>query len=157
MAEKNVYIGRVWPVWPTYVRITVGTRSEMDKFQAAWKEVMTAPASAGRRWKPEPTLAELGSRICRREWRGAGSASKEPRGGFYRPVLTASTEVEGAASWPTEVKVCAAARAASSTLPGTMPRISVAAEVMKIAISKAMDGLAKACSAVASGGANKAR
>ncbi|MGB9032280.1 MAG: pyridoxal phosphate-dependent aminotransferase, partial [Acidobacteriaceae bacterium] len=62
MAEKNVYIGRVWPVWPTYVRITVGTRSEMDKFQTAWKEVMAAPASAGRRWKPDPTLAELGSR-----------------------------------------------------------------------------------------------
>ena len=62
MAQKNVYIGRVWPVWPTYVRITVGTRSEMDKFQQAWKEVMTAPASAGRRWKPEPTVAELGSR-----------------------------------------------------------------------------------------------
>ena len=62
MAEKNVYIGRVWPVWPTYVRITVGTRSEMDKFQTAWKEVMAAPASAGRRWKPDPTLAELGFR-----------------------------------------------------------------------------------------------
>jgi histidinol-phosphate aminotransferase len=29
MAAKNVFIGRVWPVWPTYVRITVGTRSEM--------------------------------------------------------------------------------------------------------------------------------
>src|SRR6266478_5532028 len=26
MAKRNVYIGRVWPVWPTHVRITVGTQ-----------------------------------------------------------------------------------------------------------------------------------
>src|SRR5260370_29243714 len=32
MAKRNVYIGRVWPVCPTYVRITVGTQPEMDPF-----------------------------------------------------------------------------------------------------------------------------
>lgn len=62
MAQKNVFIGRVWPVWPTYVRITVGTRSEMDKFQTAWKEVMSAPASAHKEWRPDPTVADLGHR-----------------------------------------------------------------------------------------------
>jgi histidinol-phosphate aminotransferase len=41
MAAKNVYVGRVWPVMPTYVRVTVGTRPEMAKFQAAFKEVMS--------------------------------------------------------------------------------------------------------------------
>lgn len=40
MARENVYIGRTWPILPTYVRITVGTREEMVKFQAAWLKVM---------------------------------------------------------------------------------------------------------------------
>jgi histidinol-phosphate aminotransferase len=63
MIQKNVFIGRVWPVWPNYVRITVGTRSEMEKFQTAWKEVMDAPASASRPARREsPTLARLGAR-----------------------------------------------------------------------------------------------
>jgi histidinol-phosphate aminotransferase len=47
MALQNVFIGRIWPVWPTHVRITVGTRPEMDRFQAAFKSVMDA-AAAGR-------------------------------------------------------------------------------------------------------------
>lgn len=42
MAARKVYIGRAWPAWPTHVRITVGTQAEMEKFQAAFKEVMTA-------------------------------------------------------------------------------------------------------------------
>ena len=25
MAAKEIYIGRIWPAWPTQVRITVGT------------------------------------------------------------------------------------------------------------------------------------
>ncbi len=42
MAARNVYIGRAWPVWPTHVRITVGTKTEMEKFQSAFREVMQA-------------------------------------------------------------------------------------------------------------------
>lgn len=42
MAARNVFIGRAWPVWPTHVRITVGTKPEMEKFQAAFQEVMQA-------------------------------------------------------------------------------------------------------------------
>lgn len=38
-AEK-VYIGRVWPSWPTYVRVTVGLPDEMKKFNAAFAKVM---------------------------------------------------------------------------------------------------------------------
>jgi histidinol-phosphate aminotransferase len=40
MTEHKVYIGRVWPIWPTKVRVTVGTQEEMDKFKAAFDKVM---------------------------------------------------------------------------------------------------------------------
>ncbi len=40
MAQQNVFIGRIWPVMPTWVRVTVGTREEMEKFQAAFQRVM---------------------------------------------------------------------------------------------------------------------
>ena len=40
MAQEKVLIGRVWPVWPTYVRVTVGTRDDMAKFKAAFLKVM---------------------------------------------------------------------------------------------------------------------
>jgi histidinol-phosphate/aromatic aminotransferase/cobyric acid decarboxylase-like protein len=40
LRKEKVYIGRVWPVWPTYVRVTVGTADEMKKFQAAFLKVM---------------------------------------------------------------------------------------------------------------------
>ena len=40
MAAQKVYIGRIWPVMPTCVRITVGTRDEMQQFQAAFQKVM---------------------------------------------------------------------------------------------------------------------
>src|SRR5579863_7399369 len=41
MATQNVYIGRIWPVMPTYTRVTIGTAPEMEQFQAAWQKVMT--------------------------------------------------------------------------------------------------------------------
>jgi histidinol-phosphate aminotransferase len=40
MAQRNVFIGRIWPVMPTWVRITVGTHEEMQQFQAAFQKVM---------------------------------------------------------------------------------------------------------------------
>jgi histidinol-phosphate aminotransferase len=40
MAARNVYIGRQWPVWPTHVRITVGTQPEMEAFHEAFQAVM---------------------------------------------------------------------------------------------------------------------
>lgn len=46
MAKRNVFIGRIWPLMPTYSRITVGTQEEMDQFQAALKKVMTGAVTA---------------------------------------------------------------------------------------------------------------
>jgi histidinol-phosphate aminotransferase len=40
MRKENVYIGRPWDVWPTSVRVTVGTQDEMNKFKAAFLKVM---------------------------------------------------------------------------------------------------------------------
>jgi histidinol-phosphate aminotransferase len=42
MAAKDIYIGRIWPAWPTQVRITVGTTSEMLAFRKAFEEVMAS-------------------------------------------------------------------------------------------------------------------
>lgn len=60
MAAHNVYIGRIWPVWPTYTRITVGTQPEMEAFQEAFHAVMTnsktmsfAPSLPKRRSYPD--------------------------------------------------------------------------------------------------------
>ncbi len=41
MAQQNVFIGRIWPIMPTYTRITVGTHEEMMRFQTAFQKVMT--------------------------------------------------------------------------------------------------------------------
>lgn len=40
MFKEKVLIGRVWPVWPTYVRVSVGTPEEMAKFKTAFAKVM---------------------------------------------------------------------------------------------------------------------
>lgn len=47
MQKQDVFIGRTWPAMPTYVRVTVGTAEEMQKFQVAFKKAYeTAPAAA---------------------------------------------------------------------------------------------------------------
>jgi histidinol-phosphate aminotransferase len=53
MAQKNVYVGRVWPIWPTNVRITVGTKQDMEAFKKAFKEVMSS-STAGLEPAPFP-------------------------------------------------------------------------------------------------------
>jgi histidinol-phosphate aminotransferase len=40
MRSEKVYIGRVWSAWPTYVRVTVGTQDEMNKFKTAFLKIM---------------------------------------------------------------------------------------------------------------------
>ena len=40
MQREKIYLGRTWPILPTYVRVTVGTRDEMAKFQTAFLKVM---------------------------------------------------------------------------------------------------------------------
>lgn len=46
MKEKNVFIGRTWPIWPNSVRITVGSPADMAAFKVAFKEVMGSPATS---------------------------------------------------------------------------------------------------------------
>lgn len=36
MVAQKVYIGRPWPVWPTWVRVTVGSKQDMAKFKEAF-------------------------------------------------------------------------------------------------------------------------
>jgi histidinol-phosphate aminotransferase len=43
MKDQKVYIGRIWPVWPNAVRITVGSPDDMAKFRIAFKDVMGKP------------------------------------------------------------------------------------------------------------------
>jgi histidinol-phosphate/aromatic aminotransferase/cobyric acid decarboxylase-like protein len=42
MAAQNVYVGRVWPIWPTWVRVTVGSKEDMAQFKAAFSKVYNA-------------------------------------------------------------------------------------------------------------------
>ncbi len=46
MQQHGVYVGRVWPSWPSYVRVTVGTPAEMAQFCSAYKQVADAPVNA---------------------------------------------------------------------------------------------------------------
>ncbi len=54
MAKQNVIIGRIWPAWPTYARVTIGTAPEMEQFQTAWQKVMTGAVTAS--VAPAPNL-----------------------------------------------------------------------------------------------------
>jgi histidinol-phosphate aminotransferase len=40
LRREKIYVGRVWPSWPTHVRVTIGTAEEMDKFKTAFLKVM---------------------------------------------------------------------------------------------------------------------
>src|SRR5258708_9484207 len=61
MAKQNIFIGRIWPAWPTYARITIGTASEMEQFQAACPQVMSGAVTAS--VCAMPSTGEL----CRRQ------------------------------------------------------------------------------------------
>ncbi|WP_263368127.1 pyridoxal phosphate-dependent aminotransferase [Edaphobacter bradus] len=43
MLKENVAIGRTWAAMPNYVRVTVGTKDEMQKFQTAFVKCMDTP------------------------------------------------------------------------------------------------------------------
>jgi histidinol-phosphate/aromatic aminotransferase/cobyric acid decarboxylase-like protein len=42
MAENNVYIGRPWPVWPTHVRVSIGSEADMKRFEQAFLKLLRA-------------------------------------------------------------------------------------------------------------------
>jgi histidinol-phosphate aminotransferase len=46
MLKENVAIGRTWSAMPSYVRVTVGTKTEMEKFQTAFVKCMDLPPGA---------------------------------------------------------------------------------------------------------------
>jgi histidinol-phosphate aminotransferase len=52
LQKQNVYIGRIWPVWPNAVRVTVGTSDDMAKFKLAFKDVMDNSGMASATPKP---------------------------------------------------------------------------------------------------------
>ena len=62
LQKKNVYIGRIWPVWPNAVRISVGSPEDMSKFRVAFKDVMSEPAMAAnsRRTRAQPGTMQQG-------------------------------------------------------------------------------------------------
>lgn len=39
LKARGVYVGRPWAVWPTHVRVSLGTRAEMQRFKTAFLEV----------------------------------------------------------------------------------------------------------------------
>jgi histidinol-phosphate/aromatic aminotransferase/cobyric acid decarboxylase-like protein len=41
-APYHVFVGRVWPAMPSYVRVTIGTQEEMDRFKVAFTKTMGA-------------------------------------------------------------------------------------------------------------------
>ena len=42
MAREGVVIGRAWPVWPTWVRVTIGSSDDMAKFREACLKCLQA-------------------------------------------------------------------------------------------------------------------
>ncbi len=42
MAAQKIYIGRSWPVWPNWIRVSVGTKDEMARFKEAFAKCYNA-------------------------------------------------------------------------------------------------------------------
>jgi histidinol-phosphate aminotransferase len=40
MKERNVRVGRLFPALPNHMRVTIGKKSEMESFLAAFREVV---------------------------------------------------------------------------------------------------------------------
>ena len=59
MSAQNVFIGRPWPIWPTHVRITVGSQCEVERFQEAFQRVMSRAAVSTLRPVPESPALHL--------------------------------------------------------------------------------------------------
>ncbi|HEU5350703.1 MAG TPA: pyridoxal phosphate-dependent aminotransferase [Terracidiphilus sp.] len=53
LAAKEMFVGRIWPAWPNWLRITVGTSEEMAVFRKDFKQVMAAD-TAGLALPPAP-------------------------------------------------------------------------------------------------------
>ena len=40
MKEQNVHVGRLFPALPNHMRLTIGKKTEMEAFLAAFRQVM---------------------------------------------------------------------------------------------------------------------
>lgn len=40
LKKRNVYVGRPWPVWPTHVRVSIGSAPDMERFKSAFLDVV---------------------------------------------------------------------------------------------------------------------
>jgi histidinol-phosphate/aromatic aminotransferase/cobyric acid decarboxylase-like protein len=40
LKKQNVYVGRPWPVWPTHVRVSIGSAPDMERFKSAFLAVV---------------------------------------------------------------------------------------------------------------------
>jgi histidinol-phosphate aminotransferase len=45
LVRRKVYVGRPWPVWPTHVRVSLGSADDMRRFKAAFLAVTAAAPS----------------------------------------------------------------------------------------------------------------
>ncbi|MDK4199408.1 pyridoxal phosphate-dependent aminotransferase [Pseudomonas sp. HR1] len=45
LARRNIVIGRTWPAWPTWVRVSVGLPNEMKAFREAFVAVLKDPTA----------------------------------------------------------------------------------------------------------------
>jgi histidinol-phosphate aminotransferase len=41
LKQRQVYVGRPWPVWPTHVRVSLGSRDDMTRFKAAFLKIVS--------------------------------------------------------------------------------------------------------------------
>ena len=41
LKKRNVYVGRPWPVWPTHVRVSIGSAPDMERFKSAFLAVVS--------------------------------------------------------------------------------------------------------------------
>jgi len=63
MAHDNVIVGRTWPIWPNFVRITLGNAQEMQRFQTSLlKATQTHPDKNSALIHPYPHL--LRAQVC---------------------------------------------------------------------------------------------
>lgn len=46
LAKHDVFVGRPWPVWPTHVRVSIGSQRDMERFEKAFLAVTAGGPTA---------------------------------------------------------------------------------------------------------------
>lgn len=47
LKQRGVHVGRPWPVWPTQLRVSIGSTADMERFKGAFLEVTAAAQGTG--------------------------------------------------------------------------------------------------------------